>query len=64
MSEVVWAIENGTLTREETLSSKQAVSIRRWRMVVPSTHDQVATDMIKGVRVDKFYSRKDRSTCE
>lgn len=58
VSEVVWRIENGTLTREETLSSKQPVSIRRWRMVVPSTYDQVDTEMIKGVRVDRFYSAK------
>jgi len=57
-SEVVWAIENGTLTREETLSSKGAVSIRRWRLAVPSTYDQVETEMIKGVRVDRFYSTK------
>lgn len=40
-SEVVWRIENGTLTREETLSSKQTVSIRRWRLVVPTTHTDV-----------------------
>ncbi len=58
ISEVVWRIENGTLTREETLSSKQPVSIRRWRMVVPTTYDQVETDVNKGVRVDKFYSAK------
>lgn len=58
VSEVVWAIENGKLTREETLSSRQPVSIRRWRLAVPSTYDQVATDVIKGVRVDKFYSAK------
>jgi hypothetical protein len=57
-TEVVWRIENGTLTREETLSSKQPVSIRRWRLVVPSEYDQVETDMINGVRVDKFYSTK------
>jgi len=57
-SEVVWAIENGTLTREETLSSRGAVSIRRWRIAVPSTYDQVETEMIKGVRVDRFYSAK------
>jgi len=56
VSEVVWRIENGTLTREETLSSKGAVSIRRWRLAVPSSYDQVDTDMIKGARVDKFYS--------
>jgi len=58
VSEVVWRIENGTLTREETLSSKGGVTIRRWRIAVPSTYDQVETDMIKGVRVDRFYSAK------
>ena len=39
-SEVVWRIENGTLVREETLSSKQPVTIKSWRMAVPSTHDR------------------------
>ncbi|HET6974031.1 MAG TPA: hypothetical protein VFH96_08400 [Pyrinomonadaceae bacterium] len=58
VSEVVWAIENGTLTREETLSSKGGVTIRRWRIAVPSTYDQVETEMIKGVRVDRFYTAK------
>ena len=43
VSEVSWRIENGALVREETLSSKQAVTIRNWRMVVPSTHDKVVT---------------------
>jgi hypothetical protein len=58
VSEVVWRIENGTLTREEMLSSKSAVSIRRWWLAVPSTYDQVETDVIKGVRVDRFSSGK------
>jgi hypothetical protein len=40
-SEVVWRIENGMLVRDETLSSKQPVRIKQWRMVVPSTHDKV-----------------------
>jgi hypothetical protein len=57
-SEVVWRIENGTLTREETLSSKGGAGIRRWRLAVPSTYDQVETDVIKGVRVDRFRSAK------
>ena len=39
-SEVVWRIENGALVRDETLSSKQPVRIKQWRMVVPSTHDK------------------------
>ena len=42
-SEVVWRIENGALIREETLSSKQPVTIKSWRMAVPSTHDKVGT---------------------
>jgi hypothetical protein len=58
ITEVVWRIENGTLIREETLSSKQPVSIRRWRLAVPSTHDQVETEMVKGMRVDRFSSAK------
>lgn len=39
-TEVVWRIENGMLVREETLSAKQPVTIKRWRMVVPSTHNR------------------------
>lgn len=55
-SEVVWRIENGTLLREETLSSKQPVSIRRWRLAIPTTHDRVETENSNGVRVDHFSS--------
>jgi hypothetical protein len=58
VSQVVWAIENGTLTREETLSSSGAVKIRRWWLAVPSTYDRVETETIKGVRVDRFGSAK------
>src|SRR5215217_8176168 len=57
-AEVVWRIEKGTLTREETLSSNQPVSIRRWRLAVPTTHDQVETENDKGMRVDRFSSSK------
>ncbi len=57
-SEVVWRIENGSLTREETLSSSQPVKIKRWRLAVPTTHDQVETEMIKDARVDRFKSAK------
>ena len=59
-SEVVWRIESGTLVREETLSSKQPVSIRRWRLAVPTTHDQVETENSNGVRVDHFSSANGR----
>jgi hypothetical protein len=46
-SEVVWRIEDGTLTREETLSSKQPVSIRRWRMAIPSTYNNFDMGLLK-----------------
>ena len=59
-TEVVWRIENGTLLREETLSSIQPVNIRRWWLAVPTTHDKVETDMVRGVRVDHFSSAKGR----
>jgi len=55
-SEVVWRIEKGTLTREETLSSKVPVTIKRWRLAVPTTHDKVETETLKGARVDRFSS--------
>lgn len=54
-SVVVWGVENGTLVREETLSSKQPVTIKSWRMAVPTTHDKVETTDLK--RVDRFSSR-------
>jgi len=40
------------------VTSKEPVKIRRWRLAVPSSYDQVETGVIKGVRVDKFYSAK------
>jgi hypothetical protein len=46
-SEVVWRIENGALTREETLTSKQPVTIRRWRMAIPSTNSDIDMEMLK-----------------
>ncbi len=57
-SEVVWRIEKGTLVREETLSSKQPVNIRRWRIAVPTTHDQLLTETVDGGRIDHFSSAK------
>jgi len=56
-SEVVWRIENGMLIREETLSSKQPVSIRRWRMAIPSTHNKIDMEMLKRGSV-RFKSAK------
>ncbi len=55
-SEVLWRIENNTISREETLSSKQPVTIRRWQIVVPSSYGKVETDTSKGGRFDRFSS--------
>jgi hypothetical protein len=55
-TEVSWHIDNGTVTREETLSSNQPVSIRRWQLAVPSTYGQVVTEMIGSSRIDRFSS--------
>jgi hypothetical protein len=57
-TEVSWRIENGTLVREETLSAKQPVNIRRWWMAVPASHDKVETQYIGGVRVHRFSSKQ------
>jgi hypothetical protein len=55
-SEVTWLLENGTITREETLSSNQSTNIRRWRLAVPSSYGQVETELKNGNRVDRFSS--------
>jgi hypothetical protein len=55
-SEVVWRIEQGVLMREETLTSKAPVNIRRWWLAVPVTHDRSETQVVGGVRVDRFSS--------
>lgn len=55
-SEVVWHIDNHTITREETLSSSQPVTIRRWQLAVSTEYGQVATEINGGSRVDRFSS--------
>ncbi|HEX3183992.1 MAG TPA: hypothetical protein VHQ94_04305 [Pyrinomonadaceae bacterium] len=57
-SEVVWRIENnGTLVREETLSSERTVTIKSWRMAVPSTHERVENVTTDSKRIDRLSSR-------
>jgi len=57
-SEVVWHIEKDTLTREETITARQPVNIRRWWLTVPSTFADVETDFDHNLRVDRFTSSK------
>src|SRR6185503_4066051 len=56
-SEVVWRIERGALTKEETVTSKQPVSIRRWRLVIPTTYNNFAMEALKQGVVE-FQSSK------
>jgi len=56
-SEVTWDIEAGGLTREETLSSNQPVSIRLWWMVVPTSYYTVESITVNGVRADRFSAK-------
>jgi hypothetical protein len=58
-SEVVWRIDKGTLTREETLSAKQPLKIRSWRLAVPTTYDHVETLLNNKTRTDRFSSAEE-----
>jgi hypothetical protein len=56
-SEVIWRIEKGTVSREEILSSKRPVTIRSWKIVVPSRYGNVETEGTSdGGRLDRFSS--------
>ncbi len=57
-SEVVWRIEGNSLTREETLSSKQPVNIHFWLLAVPTTHETVNLDLLRGPGLVRFESLK------
>lgn len=58
-SEVVWRIQNDTLTRDETLIAKQPLAIRRWELIVPSTYAKVKTEFVKESRIDRFSADGD-----
>ena len=59
-TEVTWRIERNTLVREEVLSSTKPVPIRSWKLVVPSSYDEVYTDYKNGARADIFVSRLEK----
>ena len=60
VSEVTWRIEGDTLVREEVVSSTKPVPIRLWKLVVPSSYDQISTEYKKGARADIFFSPQGR----
>src|SRR3989441_849654 len=55
-SEVVWRLSGTTLTRDETLRSSETVSIRRWRVALPSTGDRNEIALAGTQRWDNFMS--------
>lgn len=56
-SEVVWHIQGTTLSRDETLKSSEAVTIRRWWVAVPTTDPQGEVEFAHGQRLDRFESK-------
>ena len=57
-SEVNWSIQKGGLIREELITAKQPVNIRRWWLTVPSSYPNVQTEFEHNTRVDRFSSGK------
>jgi hypothetical protein len=56
-SEVVWRLDGATLTRDETLKSTEAVSVRHWWVAVPTTADR--NEILAGSqRWDYFQARE------
>jgi len=57
-SEVVWHITNNSISREETLSATKPVTIRGWRMAVPSSYGKVDTEIVGNKRIDRFSANQ------
>ena len=57
ISEVVWRLDKGTLTKDETVTSKEAVSVKRWWLAIPSTHNNFDMDTLKQA-ILRFKSSK------
>src|SRR6266700_3641441 len=55
-SEVIWHLDGSSLTRDETLRSSEPVSIRRWRVALPSTGDRNEITLAGTQRWDNFRS--------
>ncbi|HEX7314051.1 MAG TPA: hypothetical protein VF297_09015 [Pyrinomonadaceae bacterium] len=55
-AEVVWRLEGSTLTREETLKSATDVTLKRWRVAVPTTAARSEVGFDGGQRRDRFVS--------
>jgi hypothetical protein len=57
-SEVVWRIEGSTLSRDETLKSAEAVSVRHWWVAVPTTADRTEVFLVGSQRWDTLATKE------
>jgi hypothetical protein len=55
-SEVRWTIEDRSLTRTERLTARRPITIRRWRVIVPSTATRWLDYSAGTIRTDVFDS--------
>lgn len=53
-SEVVWRLDGTTLTRDETLSSSEPLTLRRWWVAVPTTAARTEVNFENGRRWDRL----------
>lgn len=59
-SEVNWRIEGNKLIRRETLTADKDLTIKNWRVAVPTTADNARTEMNGSSRTDVFEGREGR----
>jgi hypothetical protein len=60
-SEVSWHLVGTTLTRDETLKSTEPVTIRRWRIAVPTTATRNESSLFSGKLTERFTFGADRT---
>src|SRR6185436_9410399 len=53
-TEVVWRLDGNTLTRDETLKSSEAITVKRWWVAVPTTASSGQVDVRNGERWDRM----------
>ena len=55
-AEVIWHLDGRTLTRDETLKTTEAVTVKRWWMAVPGTAPTDQVEFKSGQRWDRMKS--------
>ena len=56
-TEVVWRLNGDTLTRDETMKARKAITVRRWWITVPTTAERSEMLMAGSQRWDHFKTR-------